>query len=37
MTDKSKKIFEKLQLRKLKDIFNEIDLDQDGQISENSF
>lgn len=37
MTDTSKRIFEKLQLRRLKEIFDTIDQDHDGQISENSF
>ncbi len=36
-SDNSKKIFEKLQLRKLKELFDQIDTDKDGEISENSF
>lgn len=37
MTDKSKKLFNKLQLRRLKEMFDVIDGDNDGEISENSF
>eukprot|EP00347_Sterkiella_histriomuscorum_P007035 403350497 len=37
MTSTSQKIFEKMQIRKLKELFDIIDNDKDGEISENSF
>ena len=36
-SENSKRIFEKLHLRRLKDLFDLIDSDKDGEISENSF
>ena len=37
MTDKSKKLFNRLQLKRLKELFDVIDGDNDGEISETSF
>ncbi|CDW72638.1 UNKNOWN [Stylonychia lemnae] len=37
INDESKKLFQRLQLRKLRELFDMIDNDQDGEISENSF
>lgn len=37
MNERSKKIFEKMHFRKLKELFDLIDSDKDGEISENSF
>ena len=36
-SENSRRIFEKLHLRRLKDLFDLIDSDKDGEISENSF
>ena len=37
VNEKSRKLFNKLQLKRLKELFDEIDKDNDGEISENSF
>jgi len=37
MTEKSKMIFKHLHLKRLKELFDLIDGDNDGEISENSF
>ncbi len=37
MTDQSKRIFKQLQIKKLRELFDLIDGDKDGEISENSF
>ena len=37
MTEKSKRIFKHLHLKRLRELFDAIDGDKDGEISENSF
>jgi Ca2+-binding EF-hand superfamily protein len=37
MTDKSRMIFKHLHLKRLRELFDSIDGDKDGEISENSF
>lgn len=37
MTEKSKKWFNKLKIKRLKELFDVIDVDKDGEISETCF